>query len=660
MSLQVPKFEPEHFLCLDFETFYDADYTLRKLTTSDYVRDSRFETIGVGIYDGDEKVWMENRDFQHWAKSVPWEKTGVLEHHAHFDGLILSHRYDIHPAVHFCTMSMARTFGIDGGVSLAALAEHFGVGHKGNEVLQAKGKHRRDFTQAEWLQYGEYCKNDCALTNAIFDKMVEQGFPEPELWLIDATVKMFTEPQLVLDEPLLRQYLIEERQRKAALLERIKMDRSAIGSNATLADAFHLLGVEPPMKRSPTTGKEIFAFARNDPGMQELLEHEDDDVRWLAEARIAVKSTINETRTERLLKLGEGGRPMPVYLNYAKAHTYRWAGGDRTNFQNLRRGGVLKKAVLAPEGHVVVAADSGAIEARGTAWLAGHTELVEGFRLNQDVYSAFASEVYQRHVDRKRPEDKTAGQLGKVAILGLGYQMGWPKFATTLLAGPMGNPPMKFTADDAQVMNVDVDKFAADEQKMERVSNLVSRLSIEELTVHCAVSDKIVRKYRTANKPIVELWKTMEQVIEAMDVAAPGEEFSFGPGECLTIVRHGIRLPNGLTLHYPGLRTSEDGGYSYLGKYGKLRQHIYGGLLTENVVQALSRIVIGEQMLSLKAKYGYDSVMSTHDEIVTIVPESEGELASWRMVEEMKIAPSWAVGLPLTAEGGFAKSYGGC
>ncbi len=690
--LELPTFEVDHLLTIDFETYYSAEYTLKKISTSDYVRDARFEPIGVAVNDEGDTVWMEAEEFREWARAIPWDRTGVIAHHAQFDGLILSHHFGVHPAVFFDTMSMARTFGIDGGVSLESLAEHFQVGHKGHEVLQAKGKRRKDFTQEEWIRYGDYCKNDVELTKAIFYKM-EKGFPESELWLVASTVSMFTKPEFVLDEPQLEEYLVWERQRKADLLERIgnllqvKFDRKAIGSNVLLAQAFVDLGVVPPMKVSPSTGKQIYAFAKTDPGMQELLEHSRDEVRWLAEARIGVKSTTNETRAERFLKMGKAGAACPVYLNYWKAHTGRWAGGDKRNFQNLGRvdkrkpmSGKLKKALLAPAGHVVVAADSGAIEARVSAWLAGHEKLVSAFRKNEDIYSSFASEVYGRPVFRKRvpehpqfnPEDESAGGLGKVAILALTYQMGWPKFATTLLAGPMGAAPIQLLAKDAVTMDVDVEKFLNDDWKVSRMKKIVSRLDAGALAIHCAVSDKIVTTYREVNKPIVGLWKTMNDVIETMcsPECEAGMQFSFGPRDILTAVRHGIVLPNGLTLRYPGLRKSDDtededgnivkGGYSYLGQYGKRRQHIYGGLLTENVIQALARLIIGEQMLSVKAKYGYDTVLTTHDEIVIIVPECDGALASWRLIEEMKIPPSWAPDLPLTAEGGYARSLGDC
>jgi DNA polymerase len=408
--------------------------------------------------------------------------------------------------------------------------------------------------------------------------------------------------------------------------------------------------------------------------MQELLEHENEQVRWLAEARISVKSTQTETRGERYLWLGANGRPLPVYLKWFGAHTGRWTASDGTQFQNLEKvsddnpkKGMIKKSLCAIPGRKVVAADSGAIEARGTAWLAGHTELIEGFKLNRDVYSDFASIVYGRPIDRKkRKEDKVPGFLGKVCVLGLGYGLGWSKLSTTLLAGAMGGPPVTLTEKDADTMGVDVDAFLSDKRKATEITKMISRLPLEQLVVHCACADKLVQTWRKANKPIKDLWKLMESVLDVMNEAGDTEQFTFGPNECLTIVRHGIIMPNGLQLRYPGLQkrqrpVEEDGwvrfNWTYEGAHGK-RGHTYGGAMLENVIQALARIVISDQMLSLKAKYGYEPVLLTHDEEAVIVEEDQAAIAEYRLVEEMKVTPTWAKGWPLNAEGGHGQSYG--
>jgi hypothetical protein len=700
----------DQLVSIDFETYYSTDYGLRKLTTEAYVRDPRFEVIGVGVKVNDgPTVWLEERDFRAWAARVDWSRTAVLAHHAHFDGLILSHHYGIRPAVWLDTLSMARALhGTEVGGSLEKLMLHYRVGVKGKEVLNAKGKRRADFTPAEYEAYGQYCCNDVDGCVDIFAAMVAEGFPEVELWNIDTTVRMFTEPTFVLDEPLLQRFLVDERRRKADLLERVAKDKSILLSNDKFAALLVSLGVEPPMKISPQKSKtaghpvETFAFAKTDPGMQALLEHDEDEIRWLAEARIGVKSTINETRTERFLRAGSGGRPVPVYLKYAAAHTFRWGGGDRMNFQNLERtndkkpeAGALRRALRAPEGKRIVVADSGQIEARVVAWLAGHDTLLDTFRRNDargarykaavaerevalgreptkeeskrideelaavgivdgDVYGEFGTTVFGKPVSKKTPIER---HISKGMVLGLGFGMGWFKFSGELLKGLLGAAPIQFRAKDAEQFGVDVGGF--EQQYGERVEKMVTRIPYAERVVHCSVAKHFVDLYRTRNKPITDLWRQMEIVLRWMD---DGREETFGPGDCLRTVRHGIVLPNGLTMHYPGLgfrRDSEgnNGSWGYMGgRGGKERVKAYGGSITENIVQACARVVVAEQMLKVRTRYHITTM--THDEVVAMVDESQAESALGFTLATMRTPPAWAPGLPLNADGGFGSSYG--
>ena len=447
----------------------------------------------------------------------------------------------------------------------------YGVGVKGTEVVNAKGKHRVDFTPEEWHRYGAYCLNDCDGTLGIFRPMLA-GYPAAELDLIDITVRMFTEPALVLDEPMLREYLQYETQRKEDLLARSNITKKELGSSDKFAEILRGYGVEPPTKLNPK-GKTIFAFAKTDPGMQELLEDEEDEVRWLCEARVAVKSTGNQSRTERMLAMGAGGRPLPVYIKYGGAHTLRWSGADKVNWQNFERlnkknprKGTIRKAVRAPEGMRLIGGDASQIEARFNAWWSGEDWLVEAFRRGEDVYSLFASDIYQRPIDRKsNPDDELPGHVGKTAVLGLGFHMGGLKFGAEVAKGANGAPPITFARDDLHKLQIDPRPFLANPKNVERIAAIPSRLPMSERLIHFAVANYIVEVYRGKNAKIAANWKFMGKIIEMMAAGGRGE---FGRGGLLKLVEGGIQLPSGMVMHYHGLRKTED-GYVYLAKRGK-------------------------------------------------------------------------------------------
>jgi DNA polymerase len=644
----------------------------------------------------------------------------VCAHHAQFDGIVLSERYGVRPAFWFCTLSMGRV--LHSRASLADLAQAYGVGEKGHELASVQGLRREDMTQRQWLAFGEYCKNDVRLMAQLRQRM-QPHFPGAELRLIDMTVRWFTEPVLRADLEVLRKALDEERARKAVFLERLAADlevphppgslvveanelkralpvgdpiervRASLSSSDKFADLLRAAGVEPPVKLNPK-GEEIYAFAKSDPGMVDLLEHRRDDVRFLAEARLAVKSTLVETRTERLLGVAQRGA-VPFYLKYGGAHTHRWSGGDKMNPQNFNRGGALRDAILAPEGHVLVVADSGQIEARVVAWLAGEAGLLEAFRRNDrqtDEYqAAFAARVEAlgkeqvKEIERElaalglregdfysdvgggffgkklsKKETPLERQIAKAMILGLGFGMGWLKFALELLKGLLGADPVQFTRLEAAKFGVDVDAFArraartADDRETTcaaTVRGATSRLRPEDLLVHCAVADYFVRRYRAANPRVVRLWRACEDVIKAMDL---GQPLRF---RGLTVERHAIRKPGGLVLRYPGLRR-EKRGWGYLGgASGRERAKLYGGLLTENLVQSLARDVVAEQALAIQSD-GIRIVTTTHDEVVAAVPEADGPEALKLMLRAMRRPPTWAADLPLNAAGGFGLRYG--
>lgn len=655
-------------ITLDFETYWDGEYKLKKCTTEGYVRDPRFEVIGVGVkFAGRPAVWLEEYQFRAWAASMPWHAVGVLCHNAQFDAFILSHHYGIRPGMLYCTMSMGRALHGAVGVSLNALSERYGVGKKGDEVRKTSGMRRKHFSREAWDKFGAYCINDCELTRALFDRM---RFPKLEYWVVDSTIRMFTEPVFETDRAILDAALAEERRRKAETLASIQKllslpdpesARAALASASQFAEILRRLGVTVPMK--PGARGMIPATAKNDPGMQGLLESPNPDVRQAAKARLEITSRIVETRTERLIQIAERG-PVPFYLKYCGAHTHRWSGGDKMNPQNFNRGGSLRGAILAPAGHVLCVADLSQIEARMLAWVARQTELLDTFRKNDalgedgDFYSDEGSRLFRKPLSKKEtPKER---QVSKGLLLGLGFNMGWPKCAQELLKGMLGTPPVQFTQADATRYQVSAAAFAAQprgrqtcgEVVRELISNYGVRLSYADLLVHCAVTEYFVNLYRKTYPKVAATWQAMGRVIEVM--ARPDGAMTVG---CLKVIPGGIVKPSGLVLHYPELRRTKDGWFYLGGDSGREMKKIYGGLLTENVVQSLARDVIAEQAMWIRAD-GHRLGTTTHDDIAAVVPEEQAEQALQGMLARMRVAPAWCADLPLNAEGGFARSYG--
>lgn len=696
---------------LDFETFYSSEYSLSKMTTEAYVRDERFEVIGVGVkVNRQPTVWLEEWDFRRWCASVDWSRVAILSHHAHFDGLIMAERYGVRPAFHYCTMSMGRALFGEGG--LDKLAMRHGLGTKGDAISsgRTRGKRRRDLTQREWQAFGDYCRLDVDLMFRLLELM-GPNFPALEFWLVDSTVRMFTEPVFSADLEVLRKALAVEREKKRAFLTRVaeestgrrvkpgedplEVARATLSSADKFAELLRSMGIEPQTKPNKK-GEPIWAFAKTDPGMAALLEHERDEIRFLAEARLAVKSTIVETRTERLIGIAQRGR-VPFYLKYSGAHTHRWSGGDKMNPQNFNRGGELRDAIIVEEDEAeIVVADSGQIEARVLPWLAGESGLLETFRRNDakklawdaafkkylalgksekeakqlagdpgDFYSDVGSSFFLKRISKA--ETPIERQLSKNMILGLGFNMGWGKFGLELLKGMLGSDPVQFTAVEAAKFNVDVEawllrRFGLDgatcrdqAEWAHRTYNV--RISLPEFLTHCAVAAHFVGLYRTRNPRITALWKTCEDIIRVMERPEGDPNAVRMRFRGLEVLRHAIRKPSGLVLRYPGLRKVK-GGYTYLGgKSGREVVKIYGGLLTENLVQSLARDIVAEQALRVRAD-GVKLATTTHDEIVAVVAKGRGAATLEQMVAHMRTPPAWCRDLPLNAEGGSGTSYG--
>ena len=294
---------------LDFETYYDNKYSLKKITTEEYLRSPEFEIIGVGIAEDSGPVeWIAGWTEKQLAEFLaPLEGHCVLAHNAMFDGAILEWKLGVHPRLYLDTLSMARPhFGSTVGGSLEALAKHFNIGFKGDEVYDAEGKRFVDFSTYDLRRYGKYCENDVDLTRKLFNKL-RPLTPRLELAHIHNTLTMFTRPILRLDVPLLERHLGEIQATKETALENAGVDIATVRSDAKLAEEMRNRGYEAPTKISPRTNKEAYAFSKDDKEFTDLLNIPDPDIQNLVEARLTCKSTIQESRTKRFIGIAKRG-----------------------------------------------------------------------------------------------------------------------------------------------------------------------------------------------------------------------------------------------------------------------------------------------------------------------------------------------------------------
>jgi DNA polymerase len=620
---------------IDCETYYAKDYTLSKMTTEAYVRDPRFEMIGVGVKVNNHPTdWYSGENPGRFLKSLNYKNKAILCHNTAFDGGILSWHFDIQPKLWLDTLSMARPLhNVTVGGSLKNLVSYYGLGAKGDEVINAIGKRRADFSPEELKRYASYCVNDVDLTYQLFHKM-KGRFTAEELRVIDITMRMYTEPTIELDQPMLQTHLDEVLNRKSNLVSDLGLNcseeeaKSMLMSNDKFARFLETMGVNPPTKISPRTSKTAYAFSKTDKAFTDLLEHDNPRVQNAVAARLGVKSTIEQSRTTSLIGVSERGK-LPIMLHYYGAHTGRFSGGDKMNLQNLPRGGTLRKSLCAPKGKVLIACDSSQIEARMVAWVSDQNDLLQAFREGRDVYSEFASEVYGKKVTKA---DKLERFVGKTSILGLGYGMGAIKFRDALALGQGG-------------VKVEIDEHTA---------------------------RNIVQLYRKKNHRIATFWNRCSRVLDDLELGREGQVLLMK--SMLPYKDNSIILPNGLPIQYPLLHRSETGDGSFYISDGRTYRkavvakltgesaeglpwvRIYGGKVTENIVQALARIVVTGQMVAIAKRYKI--VLQVHDEVVCCVDEAEAEEAKAFIMQCMSTPPAWAPDLPVACEADIGYNYG--
>ena len=597
-------------LYLDFETFFDVGYSLTKMTTAEYVHSPEFKVWGVGVKWNDTKQseWYNYEEIPDLFEQYIWEDMAVVCHNTLFDAYILTQIYKVYPKYYYDTAAMSRGLYPNESASLKNVCERLfptdTTMRKGEELVTAKGI--RDLDPQLETTIAWYCIQDVDLTHAIFQKMAE-GYPQSELDLIDMTVRMFVEPQITLDRGLLIQHKEQVAAETAEKIEASGTTREVLASQPKFAAHIESLGITVPTKKSPRTGEMIPAFSKNDAAyLQMMRAYPEHQHIW--DGREAVKSRIEETRAERFLSAVNPDGTFSVPLRYYAAHTGRFGGSEKINLQNLPRGSKLRSALTAKEDHYLYIVDLSNIEARMLAWLANEESLLMSFAAGEDVYSKFASEIYNRPITK---ENKLERYVGKTAILGLGYGMGKDRYQATL---KNGSPSVDVTDNTALA---------------------------------------IVSQYRAMYPNIPRLWNACKQMLYSM-LNADKREPRYGP---LKIIHNAIKLPNGMFLKYPHL-TFTAGEFLYRSSFNKTPIRTHGPRLCENIIQALARIVITNQMLTIKEELPtLDVVLTVHDEIICSGTQEGADMILDTIMSIMKSPPGWCETLPLDAEGGYSTVY---
>lgn len=609
-------------MTLDWETYYDDDYSLSKMSTEEYVCDPRFQImmVGIKINDGPPTWTSFKSTMEYKTYLVPILRgNAVLCHNTLFDGLVLSVHFGFLPALLLDSLAMAQAClkPMYRSISLASCLKNLDLGiRKGTYVGNMKGRRLESLTQIELQKYGQYCMDDCEGEYQLF-KHLMKDFPRSELLIIDMTLRMYLEPQLEADYDTFKAVYDETRAKKKALIDKLPPDikKSQLMSNPQLAKLLESLEVEVPLKISPTTNQPTYAFAKNDEGWKDLEEEYADDplIAPILAARTGVKSTIAESRAERLMNIAQQFGWLRIPLRYYAALTGRYGGMEKINAQNFTRidpknpsRNQLRYGIKAPPGFSVLAGDLSQIEVRINAWLSGCRALLDVFARGGDPYCEFATKAFRRPITKA---DTLERFIGKTCILGLGYGMGWKKLRATLR-----KDGIKITEQQAR---------------------------------------DFVQVYRTTYAEIPAMWKFCGDTIELL---ANGGQRLLGPCRA---EHKAILLPNGMKIQYNNLRWIETKKYSgWVYDFAGMGRTLWGGKVVENICQSLARIIITQHMLDIKKKIKLNAALQAHDELVYVVPTSHAEKYKLAVEKLMSQRPAFAPDLPIAAEAAYGPTYG--
>jgi hypothetical protein len=633
-------------LFLDAETFYDRQYSLRKLTTAEYVLSPSFECYMVGWAIGTSpvQVTVGAENVQKLMRLLPWPELRVVCHNIHFDAAVAAWRMKVpRPGRWACSMAAMRAAHPEWPRhSLDACGTQLGLGAKHGALAKMSGVR---WSQAPlWLQQEmiAYTAQDIDLLRQIWAHR-PASFDGTEGDYLDLTVRLWTEPRLYLDPVTLIGLKARAEHESASRLQRIAaygIGQATLRSDQQLAAALKDMSCDVPYKTSPTTGKLVPAFAKNDFDMVQWAEgHRGPFFQDLAEARMDQRSTIERTRVERLTAIAYATKSiLPVPLVFGNTNTGRLAGGEKLNLQNLPRTEddrktphPLRQSIIVKAPWRIVRVDAAQIECRILAWWARETWLNKAFANGWDPYCMFGTGMFGYEVTKGSWERLPS----KIAVLSLGYGASEAAFRAMLVA-----------------------------QK------------IAPGLVNSGLPGRCVSFYRNQCSNIVQLWRETGAMLSLLMGEGEGDDGPLAMLEAMGVEtkptkfqpvkfsRGKATLPSGREMIYPRVgrmsdkEKSETGVDFYWVRRG-IRKRLYGSLLVENAVQAMARDVVMEAWRRIDRNYPWIGIaLQVHDDLAAVVHVDRAEEALAVMKAELAATPSWAPGLVLGSDGGIAVRLG--
>lgn len=695
---------PTDVLVLDFETYHDDEYTLGKMSSMEYIRDKRFEILGMArlnvtqpfddykvktCYDSGEALIGNptatavegTLRYYQTVYGLNLEGCVVSAHNASFDVRILSVHFGIHPKYVIDTLALSRAWKARGSHKLKDQCTAFNLppkieietkgwtnrrrcymekiarARKGvSRHLTAIPSQRPCMTRDKSIEMSTYAQNDVMRQWELFTILLPKlSNPKTELRLMQETLELSTRPTFRFD--------FEEAERidkgcEAEIIKAVEptgLSRENISGDKVFEAALHDALIEANdtplgyLKVCKVTAARpsgtMFALAKDDSARKVLARHPSEKVRNLIAARGALDSwPIHISRIRRMAAIAlacDGLLPVP--LHFHGAHTGRDSGAEKINLQNLPKRGhplivAMRGIITAQHSEKLVIVDLAAIEARVLAWIAEQLDLVAKFASNEEVYCDFATKVLGWKVRKPVPEDQweakgcipamekrhehARNSVGKIGILGCGYGMG-----------------SRDQADKDQPNYLFVDAG-----------------------LDVGLADKIVGVYRQEHRAITKFWNDIERAFKYnakfKRATTLGKWLRFDSYSDCDVI---ITLPNGRELKYHQVRVTTNAKgreqISVFNETEKRWEYVWGGGLTENVVQAISRDIMMEAATRINDR-GFRVAHRVHDELICTCPEAKAEECKHLMIEELRRVPSWGDGMPLNAEGKIATRYG--